>query len=183
MSIETIKFKNETASKGRNGIIKTSGVEVMSSSYGVMVSPITSKCKPSDACFIEVDSEAIIETALAMLKIADNGRVKTALKDLLVREYGVVEMFWDKESIIELASNDNRRDLTEAEVDRIAQRLANADCEYGISWQTIREETLAVCPDAVSMDREEFFEDEEDMDDDSDEFHYMRANYSEEPEQ
>jgi hypothetical protein len=65
--IHEIKFKNETASKGRNGIIKTSGVEVMSSSYGVMLSPITSKGKPSDACFVEIEENSVKETVLAIL--------------------------------------------------------------------------------------------------------------------
>ncbi len=79
----------------------------------------------------------------------------SALKELLVEEHGVINLFWNKEDIVEIAAQDNRRSLTNDEVDEIARQLANSDCEYGISWQTIREITLAVCPDAVSMDRED----------------------------
>lgn len=69
--IQEVKFKKETSSKGRNGIIKTSGVEVMSSGYGVMISPITSKGRPSDACFIEVDKNCMGDTILAMMKASN----------------------------------------------------------------------------------------------------------------
>jgi hypothetical protein len=79
----------------------------------------------------------------------------SALKELLVDEHGVIDLFWNKEDIIELAAQDKRRALTSDEVGAIAKRLANNDCEYGISWQTIRDITLTVCPDAVSMDEDD----------------------------
>lgn len=86
----------------------------------------------------------------------------SALKELLVEEHGVVDLFWNKEDIIELAAQDNRRELLPSEVDEIARQLANNNCEYGISWDAIREITMAVCPDAISMDREDSIEDESD---------------------
>lgn len=198
MSIETIKFKNETASKGRNGIIKTSGVEVMSSSYGVMVSPITSKCKPSDACFIEVDSENIEDVILAMRKAVNPAydEKEGAIK-MLCEKYGLVRHLWHKTDIQDWATN-RYRSLTDDELEMVAQSLARTDCEYGISWQTIDDTITNLInfeeaddddsdPDeACERDREMHGTDgyeNEDMDDDSDEFHYMRANYSEEPEQ
>jgi hypothetical protein len=50
-------------SKGRNGLIKTSGIEVMASEYGVMVSPITSRGFASEACWVEMNHATL--TAIA----------------------------------------------------------------------------------------------------------------------
>ena len=66
--MQEIKFKSKTFSKGRNGVINTSGVELMQSTFGVMVSPITSKGKASDACFIEIPIEQLGEVVLAMMR-------------------------------------------------------------------------------------------------------------------
>ncbi len=94
------------------------------------------------------------------------------LKDMLVEEHGVVGLFWNKEDIVELAAQDGCRELTSEEVDEIARQLANNDCEYGINWQAIREITMAVCPDAVSMD------DDDNEEDDSDEFKHIVNQYT-----
>lgn len=154
-----IKFKNETASKGRNGIIKTSGVEVMSSSYGVMVSPITSKSKPSDACFIEVDTENIEDVILAMRKAINPAYdEKEETIKMLCEKYGLVRHLWSKTDIQDWATN-RYRTLTDDELEMVADSLARTDCEYGISWQTI-DDTITNFID--------FEEDEKDMDDDSD---------------
>ena len=67
--IKEIKFDNETASKGRNGIIRTLGVEVMSSSLGVMLSPITGFGNVASSCFVEIDTEKVRETVIAMLEV------------------------------------------------------------------------------------------------------------------
>ena len=88
--ITQVKFNSETASKGRNGVIKTSGVEIMSSSYGIMFSPITSKGNPSDACFIEMENESIGDVVLAMMKVKNTDPLISLHEDIfqLAMMYG-----------------------------------------------------------------------------------------------
>ncbi len=68
--IQEIKFSKNTYSKGRNGIVNTSGLEVIkcAGSGNVMLSPITSKGKASGACFIEIPKSSIGDIVLGMTK-------------------------------------------------------------------------------------------------------------------
>lgn len=73
-TIKEIKFSELSAARGRNGIIRMSGLEIMPSQGGttVMLSPLTSKGKPSDACWLEIPLENIPEL-IADLKNRLNG--------------------------------------------------------------------------------------------------------------
>jgi hypothetical protein len=136
--INEIKFKKETASKGRNGIIKTSGVEVMSSSYGVMLSPITSKGKPSDACFVEVDIDSVNEVAMSMIKAVnpDYDEKEEAIR-LLVEKYGMVRHLWFVDDIRGRAA-ELKMEVDDVVVSEVAYALASkTDCSTGLTWDTI----------------------------------------------
>jgi hypothetical protein len=54
-------------SKGRNGLIKTTGVQIYTNEHDnlVQLSPITTKGQPSDNCYVEVpfEKKALLELA------------------------------------------------------------------------------------------------------------------------
>ena len=72
--IEEIKSKIETSSRGRNGIIKTKGIEVMKGCDGqtVYFSPLKRDGSVTEACFIHVGIDAIPGIIEALQAIINN---------------------------------------------------------------------------------------------------------------
>lgn len=72
--MKNFKFKNPAPcqSLGRNGIIQTTGVEILPTilESSILLSPVTSKGRPSSSCFIEIPLEDVEAFCLALLKEA-----------------------------------------------------------------------------------------------------------------